>query len=217
MKEKEGLGSGYKYNIQSFTEYMRHARSTALYLDTTRAPAISGLMYSTLGIVSELSEFLHAADTYRKKIIAKPYIDVIKEAGDVLWYAANIFQDIGINSWEPELVCSLGMIGDIPQYDGLSRWSMGHAGQIAGAVKKIYRDQPIDTLKEFPIAIHNEDSRALIEQSLQAIVFHVIDMASLANGQADMIDTFRFIMNVNIEKLYSRRDRGMLHGSGDDR
>lgn len=217
MKEKEGFGSGYKYNIRSFTEYMPHARSTALYLDTTRAPAISGLMYSTLGIVSELSEFYHAADAYRKKIITKSYIDVIKEAGDVLWYAANIFQDIGITSWEPELVCSLGIVNGIPQYDGLFRWSMGHAGQISGAVKKIYRDQPIDTLKEFPITIYNEDSRSLIEQSLEAIVFHVVDMASLVNGQTNMIDTFRFIMNVNIEKLYSRRDRGVLHGSGDDR
>ena len=217
MKEKDGFGSGYKYNIQSFTEYMPHARSTALYLDTARAPAISGLMYSTLGIVSELSEFYHAADAYRKKIIEKPYMDVIKEAGDVLWYAANIFQDIGITSWEPELACSLGVVNGIPQYDGLFRWSMGHAGQISGAVKKIYRDQHIDTLKEFPIVIHNEDSRALIVQSLEAIVFHVVDMASLVNNQADMLYTFRVIMNVNIEKLYSRRDRGVLHGSGDDR
>lgn len=215
MKEKEGLGSGYKYNIQSFTEYMRYARSTALYLDTTRAPAISGLMYSTLGIVSELSEFLHAADVYRRKITENSYIDIIKEAGDVLWYAANIFQDIGINSWEPGIAYTPTTINGMPQSNGFLR--LWHAGQLSCAVKKIYRDQPIDTLKEFPITIYDDIIRGLIEQSLESIIVTVVDDTTLINARSDWTDTFRFIMNVNIEKLYSRRDRGMLHGSGDDR
>ena len=71
------------------------------------------------------------------------------------------------------------------------------AGEVAGKIKKAYRDGVLDV-------------RAL-EQELGDVLW---PLARLANFHGL---TLRGVLAANIEKLSSRQERGKLHGSGDNR
>lgn len=84
-------------------------------------------------------------------------------------------------------------------YDGLG---MGEAGETQGKIKKIIRDAGGD--------ITAEDIQA-IKKELGDQLWYISSMCdNLGIKLEDVADA-------NIEKLKSRRDRGTLHGSGDNR
>jgi NTP pyrophosphatase (non-canonical NTP hydrolase) len=84
-------------------------------------------------------------------------------------------------------------------YDGLG---LGEAGEVQGKIKKIIRDNGGIITTEHIEAIKGE---------LSDILWYI----------SSMCDTFGIKMedvaSHNIEKLQGRRDRGTLHGSGDNR
>lgn len=84
-------------------------------------------------------------------------------------------------------------------YDGLG---MGEAGETQGKIKKIIRDAGGD--------ITAEDIKA-ISKELGDQLWYISSMCD--NLKLKMED----IATGNIEKLQGRRDRGTLHGSGDNR
>lgn len=78
----------------------------------------------------------------------------------------------------------------------------GEAGEVAEKLKKTIRDNngKIDEARTYEIA-----------QELGDVLWYVAETASqlgLSLGQ---------IAEINVEKLYSRKDRGQLQGSGDER
>jgi len=84
-------------------------------------------------------------------------------------------------------------------YDGLG---MGEAGETQGKIKKIIRDAGGD--------ITPEDIKA-IKKELGDQLWYISSMCdTLGLKMEDVAAT-------NIEKLQGRRDRGTLHGNGDDR
>lgn len=84
-------------------------------------------------------------------------------------------------------------------YDGLG---LGEAGEVQGKIKKIIRDAG-----GFVTIEHIEE----IKKELGDILWYVASMCdNLGIKLEDVADG-------NIEKLKSRRDRGTLHGSGDNR
>jgi hypothetical protein len=225
MNERDNAGqSTMKYDIKNFPEYIKHARSTALYTDTTRMPAISGLMYSTLGIANEFCEFLNAAMTYAVIIDAETtdedWNNLLAEAGDVFWYAANICCDIGVEEFEYTPI-NLPYVDDINDRvpTAVIIQTALNTGWLSGIIKKIYRDQSVDTLKEFPIIIEKPMQLENILTYVKTILNNTMILVYLAqrDEQVTTMDLMQRIMSMNIEKLYSRRDRGVLHGSGDHR
>jgi NTP pyrophosphatase (non-canonical NTP hydrolase) len=84
-------------------------------------------------------------------------------------------------------------------YDGLG---LGEAGEVQGKIKKIIRDNGGYISSENTIEIKKE---------LGDILWYVASMCD--NLGIKMED----VAQGNIEKLKSRRDRGTLHGSGDNR
>jgi NTP pyrophosphatase (non-canonical NTP hydrolase) len=80
-------------------QYQEAARNTAVY------PADMGLIYTTLGLVGESGE---VAEKVKKmirggKTLAECRSDLVKELGDVLWYAANVAHELNITLEEVAL------------------------------------------------------------------------------------------------------------------
>jgi NTP pyrophosphatase (non-canonical NTP hydrolase) len=84
-------------------------------------------------------------------------------------------------------------------YDGLG---LGEAGEVQGKIKKIIRDNGGKITREHVIEIKKE---------LGDILWYVASMCD--NLEISLED----VATGNIEKLKGRRDRGTLHGSGDNR
>lgn len=74
-------------------EYQHRARQTAIY------PVETAVTYPLIGLVGEIGEF---ANKYKKTIrdnvlIDSDFInDAAKELGDIMWYVANLADDLGI-------------------------------------------------------------------------------------------------------------------------
>ena len=73
-----------------FREYQRKAVTFAIY------PATHKVLYPTLGLCGESGE---VAEKVKKQVRDGEFNahEVAKELGDVLWYLANICNDIGYN------------------------------------------------------------------------------------------------------------------------
>jgi len=84
-------------------------------------------------------------------------------------------------------------------YDGLG---MGEAGEVQGKIKKIIRDNG---------GYISAESREAIKGELSDVLWYISSMCDTLDIKLEDIATY------NIEKLKSRRDRGVLHGSGDNR
>ena len=78
----------------------------------------------------------------------------------------------------------------------------GETGEVAEKIKKAIRDEA---------GIVSEDRKQDLKKELGDILWYVSQLASELGLNLDEI------AEKNIEKLYSRMDRGVLHGSGDDR
>ena len=78
----------------------------------------------------------------------------------------------------------------------------GEAGEVAEKIKKALRDNNgvIDEAKTYELA-----------KELGDVLWYVSETASQLNLSLGQI------AEINVEKLYSRKDRGALQGSGDDR
>jgi len=84
-------------------------------------------------------------------------------------------------------------------YDGLG---LGEAGEVQGKIKKIIRDDAGQI---------TDEHRKEIGKELGDILFYVASMCDNLNL------SMREVAEGNIMKIYSRRDRGTLRGSGDNR
>ncbi len=77
----------------------------------------------------------------------------------------------------------------------------GEAGEVAEKIKKILRD------KDGDFSQHTED----IKKELGDVMWYIANMAN------DLNITMEEIAQTNISKLLSRKERNMIHGSGDNR
>ncbi|MFA5062017.1 MAG: nucleoside triphosphate pyrophosphohydrolase family protein [Patescibacteria group bacterium] len=78
----------------------------------------------------------------------------------------------------------------------------GEAGEVAEKVKKLIRDNNSEI---------DEQKKQEIEKELGDVLWYVSQLATEFGLSLDQI------ANKNIEKLYSRLDRGVIGGSGDNR
>ncbi len=78
----------------------------------------------------------------------------------------------------------------------------GEAGEVAEKVKKIIRDQG---------GVWNNDNQQAIKKELGDCLWYIANLA------CEFGITLSDIAEANIEKLNSRKERGKLQGSGDNR
>ena len=78
----------------------------------------------------------------------------------------------------------------------------GEAGEVAEKIKKMVRDDG---------GVLGDERRDALAKELGDVLWYVAQLASEAGLDLDAI------AEANLEKLLSRRERGVLQGSGDDR
>jgi len=116
--------------------------------------------------------------------------ELLKEIGDVCWYIAAIASELDLNleNLDKDLLCR----------DTMSIY----AGKIAGKTKKLIRD------KEGIITNKYKD---FVEENL-------INILCLVKSLIIQYDsTLSQVLQDNVDKLFSRKERGVLKGNGDNR
>lgn len=78
----------------------------------------------------------------------------------------------------------------------------GEAGEVAEKIKKLIRDND---------GVVDDQKKEEIEKELGDVLWYVSQLATEFNLSLDQI------ADKNIKKLYSRLDRGVIHGNGDNR
>jgi NTP pyrophosphatase (non-canonical NTP hydrolase) len=79
---------------------------------------------------------------------------------------------------------------------------VGESGEVAEKIKKVIRDKS---------GVIDDETRETIQKELGDVLWYVAQLATeLGLSLGDVAEK-------NIEKLYSRMDRGKLQGSGDNR
>ena len=78
----------------------------------------------------------------------------------------------------------------------------GEAGEVAEKVKKIHRDHG---------GLISESQKAEIAKELGDVLWYLAVLAK------DLEYSLEDIAKINLEKLHSRKERGVIHGSGDNR
>lgn len=89
--------------------------------------------------------------------------------------------------------------------EGLSYCTLGlngEAGEVAELIKKMLRDEGGKLSLE---------RREKLKKELGDVLWYLSQVARLANL------TLQEVAEANIEKLFSRKERGKIHGDGDDR
>lgn len=79
---------------------------------------------------------------------------------------------------------------------------VNEAGEVAGKIKKVFRD------KDGQI---NEETRQALKAELGDVLWYIAQLATELNLSLDEIAEH------NIEKLYDRLERGRIQGDGDNR
>ena len=79
---------------------------------------------------------------------------------------------------------------------------VNEAGEVAGKVKKVFRDKDGEI---------NEETRAALKAELGDVLWYIAQVATELGLSLDEIAEY------NISKLYDRLERGKIRGDGDDR
>lgn len=174
--------------IGTVAEYQRAASVTAVYSPDTPA-------YPFLGLAGECGELT--------EVIVDPIINydrLVKELGDVCWYYAAICRDVWPDNGLAMSTLCLPHPGPYPA------WSPADipvaVGMCCEAAKKCLRD---DAGK------WTDARRSKLKDGLMALGYALHGCCH--TYKLDFLD----VLQVNINKLYARKARGTLHGSGDNR
>lgn len=171
----------------TFREYQEEAIKTKIYRDEIAIP------YIVLGASSEIGELLTAIE------FAKNNPDnIVKEAGDCFWYIAMACHEFGISTnnlkFSPH---PLGLVDLIREVNSsLSR--------LSGYTKKYLRDDYPDTI-----------DKNRLKNILSEIQFLYCAIQSIVCAFSSI--SIEEVWKMNIDKLKSRKERGVLSGSGDNR
>lgn len=195
MNDKEKL---------TLNAYQAAAMSTAL-------PTSLNMAYMAYGLVNEIGELQEKLISNTPGILTSE--ETLKELGDVLWYIAGVSH---IRGWKlsevvlddtTDIAISEYAVGEESEVlasesgqESCIKLSIGltiAAGNLCGALKKEIRDNT-----------HKPD----VEKEALRRIFQIsVMLAKVMNS------TLEHVAIANIEKLASRKARGVIGGSGDNR
>lgn len=79
---------------------------------------------------------------------------------------------------------------------------VGEAGEIAEKIKKVFRDND---------GVLDEERKQMLKKELGDVLWYLAQLSTELGLSFDDVASF------NIEKLASRKERGTIHGDGDNR
>ena len=181
----------------TLTEYAAKAAALAIYSDKYRR------IYPVLGLIGEAGEFRQAMDEVDKqeivgfKVAAKKA--AMEEAGDCLWYIVVCCRDFEIRP------CELFQRNEFDECEDLATQEfciLNSAVTLAERVKKLLRDD-----NNVLSVTRCEEVRVLLSECLFGLI----------NEIQSLDITLDRVAELNLEKLTSRQERGVLTGDGDNR
>lgn len=185
--------------FNNVNEYQNAAAETAIYPGrlgiVNSGKDMTGIYYTAMGFAGETSELL-------EKILISSWIsdDIIKEMGDVLWYISQCAME---HSTPMSTLCAYNF--NIEQFDNqleIAGFIVIQAGRYCEIIKKCLRDNN---------GYVSKDIRSKLIECLGQAFFGVRALCSNHNI------SIQNVMKSNIDKLRSRKERGMLSGQGDNR
>ncbi len=189
--------------ITKFDDYQNQAFKTALF------PKIGhNIVYPVLGLAGETGELSEKLVSGVTSTLLITY-----ELGDIFWYLNVIATELGIYLREIAEITTEKPIVSFVEYENKCKYGItnkfeytlrlnGEVGKLAEKIKKMFRDDDGDLTFE---------RRQLMYNNLKSILWYFNGLASEFNISLSEIAT------KNIEKLTSRKDRGVLQGDGDER
>ncbi len=174
-------------------DYQIKARMTATY----RTP----LMYPALGLSGESGELIEKIGD------GSLHVDIQGEIGDVLWYMSNVAYDAGLTLAEcadlagPNVLGSFDELKDGHYPEWIESLSV-QVGRVCEVVKKTDRDDA---------GVLTEARQVKIKDALGEVLYLLQDMAVESGA------TLAMVAQANLNKLASRKERGVLKGDGDNR
>ena len=167
------------------------------------------IMYPALGLAGEVGELLDKMQLLYAPNSGLTNWGVIKEIGDCLWYTMSLAMDAGVQvpyrDYETFSEFRQATWAEpIQDYD--RHYVMAClpvvVGQICEIVKKAFRDNG---------GIILDDKKMQLDILIGTVLRYLYRICKLLNVTMDEV------AETNIGKLTSRRDRGVLHGDGDNR
>ena len=182
-------------------EYQKQAITTKIYDHSVAIP------YIVLGICGEASE-LHEkiVEIFNKPECVPDLTLMKKEIGDVMWYLAGWAEENGLNLDDLALLRAMAHLYIVDKNVMLNNLFL-FSGQIAEYTKKALRDNFEDVAKGvFPASKMVQTNIAVSQliYTVQSVAYYF------------KLD-FNQILQDNLDKLNSRKERGVLGGSGDTR
>lgn len=175
--------------IKTWADYQKQAITTATY------PKKYKIIYPTFELIDESIEFKNAHGRNNQ----------IKELGDCFWPFANLTNELkfDMDGLYEDATDVLGYITFENSNEAVDSMVESSA-KICGRIKKWLRDE--DT-KELP----SDDK--MIEIEFQLINF----LAAMLYICKELGAHWQEVAQMNLDKLFSRKKRGVLSGSGDNR
>lgn len=171
----------------NFRDYLTATHETAHYAGVGTSV---GALYCLAGLIEERAELISATNNYYQGW-PNAHLDVLKEAGDTLWYACRLAEDAGV----AEAVLG-GYLWDPQQVQG----------------REVYGPDPFRlTALARSVKRHHRDGTLLDSDAIRA----VLEELSFAVRCAGL--SLRDVAEANIKKLRDRKTRGVISGSGDNR
>jgi len=205
-------------SITTFTQYYELARKTMIYPNHGE-----NLVYPTLGLVGETGEIAEKVKKiYRDnqgEVDEDRRVALSKEIGDVMWYLAALCYEYRVSMSdvamgrdsisEYDLVITNTMI---PRRNSLRLDTQvlrlsSNVGHLVTLCTNSFMDLQFDKTRDQKIA----DSSQTIVSYLGAVLRIICEISGLLGLHLSDI------CQMNIAKLYSRFDRGVIQGSGDNR
>ncbi len=216
---------GMKHTAMEVKEHEMYETYDAFVRTTAIFKADRGIQYCITKLTGEIGEFNDKVadmissqsgftDAYFEQYAEHTQIDALAlELGDIMWYCAALSQQLGYNF--PLLMGihprPLEILGGQPGIKVLSlglRLS-GQAGFVAERAGKLIRDKDCDGTNAMYLT--HDEFRTASMRNLANIVEVIRRIGRMLGYELETI------VDRNIGKLMSRKNRGVLSGSGDNR
>ena len=192
--------------IQSefLNRYQSSANTVAIYpgrLGERLEITTSGLFYVVLGLSGEIGEL-------QEKIICQEHEDlIIKEFGDVYWYISQVCMELDTPmSHLLRVKVNFKKLRKIQDASYMIERQLLSLSILSGRINEILKKSFRDNNGHITPAKKEE-----IIEILSKIIHSLSGVAGMCNIDPEEA------MHKNIEKLFSRKERGVLGGSGDNR
>jgi NTP pyrophosphatase (non-canonical NTP hydrolase) len=183
-------------------DYQTAAIKTAIY------PRELAIIYPTLGLAGEFGEVV-------TKLVTRQQGELVKEMGDMLWYLANLANDM-----DATLTDALDhhTLSATCTFEQVQLWAIDHRGSFLVSSPESFIATKVGAVCEGVKKLHRDDQGFLVplrrDILLMNLAWVLIGVAALANTIDAKLD---LIAEGNLAKLASRAARGTLTGDGDNR